>query len=395
MNKKFFTRLVATSAVAFVAISSVSAAFATSAVTIVSPLETITAEDITYTAVSADGSLVAVKDEYEGVTIYEVPSMTRHDIPAEDYSYDSGGLVFSPDNNWLYIADYENYGVAVIDLTDFSFDRLITSPDLGQLWIPTVSPDGDFLYGKAYGGTIYKIDLRTETVVGELSVGGNGDIKNLCISGDGTTLYSPTKGDTLAVIETATMTVDDVWNLGAGARTIDCSLDNEGNILVAYTNIMGANPSAVAKFSPDGSVITTVDRIASSITGVVASCDTIYIGEEGQSDQIPTLDYSTLAMLETLTPGTSADDLFYGEHTTRSADGSVIAIGGYYPTDGLAIVLSPDCVGTDSGGGSETSGEALAATGADPSTAGLSATVGLGLLACGVLGLMFKRRRKA
>jgi len=396
MNKRVLTSIVALFAASIVAVSSVSPAIATSSVSTIAPLEITTGiEGVTFSAVSDDGSLVAVKDEYTGVTVYEVPSMTRHDISTGELgSDDTGSLVFSPDNNWLYIADYQGSGVIVIDLTNFSFDHRIDSADLGQLWMPAVSPDGDYLFAREYGGTIYKIDLSSETVVGEIDAGGSGDIMSLCISGDGTKLYSPTKGDALAVIDTASMTVDAQWIAGSGVRTYQCSLDNDGNIIVAMTG-----HESVAKFAPDGSFIESDYPLFGNITSAVASCDTIYIGEDAWQNRLPTLNLSTLATLDTLAPSTGD---FYGESASRSADGSVIAISGYYANDGLVIVLSPDCVGANSGGGNSGGGhsnggktEALAFTGIDPSTAIFSATVGLGLLVFGALGMVINRRRKA
>ena len=382
MNNRFvknFTPLVATVLVAF---GAVSPAVATSSVSIIGPLET----GKTYTgypAISNDGSLAAVTNEEEGLNVFEVATRTRHDLsPDEIGSYDIGHSVFSPDNKWLYVADYQNSGIIVVDLTDFSFDHRIAPPSFGRSWSLAISPNGDLLYVRDMRAIISKISLATEQVVGVIQDDGTGN-EGMCLSSDGAKLYSPSARDTVAVIDTVAMSLATTWNVGSQVRAKSCTIDNEGNILVALQGT-----GAVARYTPDGTPTITQDRTFSWVTGVAASCDTIYVGDSGHSNSVPKLDYNTFTALDPITLTPNAGDEFFAGGAVRSLDGSVVALGGTNAHNGLTLILSPECKVVAPDPDTDTDSGLLAETGADGFSLGIWMLAGLALIAIGSVAMV-------
>lgn len=334
------------------------------------------------TAVSNDGTLVAASVEYSGVTIYNTTDDTQRDISLDTLSAsDIGGAAFSPDNNWLYIADYGNRAVIVVDLSDDSVDRTIDM-DGARTWALEASRDGNYLYVHTYSsGDIYKIALNNaDTVSGPLDDTGS-YAWSMCLSADGATLYSPTySSDVIAVVDTATMTLTTTWASG-GSSPYSCEMDNDGNLIV-----LNYDDTTIDKFAPDGSV-TTSASVGSTSYAAAPSCDTIYVADEGTQASIPTFDLATLAAGNVIVPD-EMDSVsgFWGWSADRSLDGSVVAIGGYYSADGLAIIKT-DC-------GASPDPE-LPNTGADLTAMGISASVALGMLIAGAIALIAIRRRNA
>ncbi len=369
---------VAIAATALVTLGVVSPASA--AVSIVAPIETANAADDSYygigAAVSNDGSLAAATVEYGGVTIYNVAADTKVDISNQALgSGDIGGLTFSPDNNFLYVADWSNDAVIVIDLSDNSIDRTISFPFAP--WTLEASRDGAYLYANSYSsGDLVQVDLSDDSLSSSLSVSGS-EIKSMCLSADGATLYKPEYDDTVLAINTSDMSVSATWTLDGASETYSCELDNDGNLIVGdYGN------SLVFKVTPEG-VATSSDEVNAYVYSAVPSCDAIYVADENNEANIPVLDLSSLAIGDALTVDeTSGGSGFYGYGGDRSLDGSVIAFSGYYATDGLVLIKS-DC-------GSSSS--ALPDTGVDTVT---PIAAGLGMLVVGAIAIVAIRRRKA
>ncbi len=334
-------------------------------------------------AVSNDGSLAASVVEYGGVTIYNVADGTQRDISVDTLgSEDLGNGAFSPDNRFFYVADYENTAIIVVDLSDDSVDRTIS---LGfSPWAVNVSPDGTILYVHSYStGDIAKVVLATDTVTTPITENGS-YAWSMCMTPDGATLYSPNYvNNTLDLIDTATMSTTTTWN--TGVQPYGCELDNDGNVIV--TNYGDAT---VQKFAPDGTSIVSESLTTRYLYGAAPSCDTIYGADADNAATIPVLDLSDLAIGTALLPAeTSGGDGFLGYNADRSLDGSVVAIGGYYSTDGLALIVTPECDTTP------TPTPELANTGVDAAVAGISTAVAGGMLIAGAIALVAIRRRNA
>lgn len=379
MKKILSTAGVAIVATALVTLGVVSPASA--AVSIVAPIATVGAADDDYygmgAAVSNDGSLAAAAIEYAGVTIYNVATDTQVDITNSDLgSTDIVGVTFSPDNSFLYVADYDNSAVIVLDLSDNSIDRTISvSFRPGAL---EASRDGAFLFVRAYfSGDLVKVDLSNDSQTAAAS--GGTYTASMCLSADGATLYVPYYDDAIGVYDTSDMSVTPVTISGTDgdSELYSCELDNDGNLIVGdYGN------SLVFKVTPAG-VASASDAIDAYVYSAIPSCDTIYVADETNEANVPVLDLTTLDIGDPLTVAESSGGSgFYGYNGDRSLDGSVIAISGEYATDGLILIKSPECG----------SASALPDTGVDTVT---PIAAGLGMLVVGAIAIVAIRRRKA
>jgi LPXTG-motif cell wall-anchored protein len=192
----------------------------------------------------------------------------------------------------------------------------------------------------------------------------------------------PNYDDTIGVYNTSDMSLTTTWTLADGNATFSCELDNDGNLIVGdYGN------SLVFKVTPAG-VASASDAIDAYVYSAIPSCDTIYVADEYNEASIPVLDLATLDAGTTIVPDENPDGSgFYAVNGDRSLDGLVIAISGYYSTDALVIIKSPECGSSPS--------PALPDTGVDTATAGVTVAVAAGMLVAGAIALVAIRRRKA
>jgi DNA-binding beta-propeller fold protein YncE len=380
---EMFSKVAVTVAISALSAVGVSApAFA--APTVLAPFDFSTESadpDSNYVAVSSDGALVAVVPE-DGcvVMIVTVADSSFRTIDLDCGNSDEHGHpVFSPDGSTLYVPNYTSDSVEVYNLSNDTNTRDI--PGMDRAWATVISPDGSTLYVHDYAsGDLYKVALSTDTVTGPLSMPNGTYVNSMCLSADGATLYVPDYDSNLNVVDTAAWTVGTPIVIGDGVYPYGCEMDNNGNLIVnAYEY------SQVAKVTmPAGTVTLSAEGMVSSLYSVVPSCDAIYLGD-GNLSPIGIANLSTLALeTETVVPTDSASgDGWYSSYGgDRSADGSVIAIGGYYGTDGLAIIKS-DC-------GRAT----LSDTGVDSSVAIGASAFALVALAAGAF-IVIARRRNA
>jgi LPXTG-motif cell wall-anchored protein len=395
MKKSFVAAGAAIAVSALVAFGTVSPASATP--TVVAPISTVGASDdrATNAAVSNDGSLVAGIVQYAGVTIYTVATGAKRDIPIATLgSNQIMGGAFSPDNSFLYVTDRNNGEVIVIDLSDDSVDRRINvsvDPSLVE-----ASQDGNFLYVHDYFGDLQQVDLsNSDALSSVLPLTTPYAPYSACLSNDGATLYIPSFLTDIFVVDTATMTLSTTWPSGVGsAKLYGCEFDGDGNLVIA-----DYNTSAVMKFdSSNGSVLGASSVLLNNVNVyfAVPSCDTIYIPATNTQATVATLNLETLGEGDTINPAeTSGGSGFYGGNgSDRSLDGSVVALGGYSSSDGLVLVLSPECDTTPESGGGESAPQ-LANTGIDSSASGISLAVAGGMLIAGAIALVAIRRRNA
>jgi DNA-binding beta-propeller fold protein YncE len=386
MKKTLVATGAAIAASALVTLGTVSPAFAE--VTVIAPIVTADTGSRNSTgygaAVSNDGSLAAAGMEYGGVTIYDVASGTSTDISLSTLgSTDIGHITFSPDSAFLYVADYDNNEIDVVDVADGSIDRSISlnfAP-----WMLEASRDGAYLYASGYAtGSYYQIDLSDDSVGAPLmSSSGYAYQSSMCLSADGATLYAPSYADEIDVITTSTMSSTPLTIPGA-SELYSCEWDNDGNLIVAdYDNTL------VFKLATDGTVLdsgSADDGTGYYVYAAIPSCDKIYTANYNIVADIPVFDLATLDQETSITVAeTPGGDGFYGYNGDRSLDGSVIAISGYYSTDGLVVIKS--C-------GSEST-PALANTGVDMAGNGISLAVAGGMVIAGAIALVAIRRRNA
>jgi LPXTG-motif cell wall-anchored protein len=378
---KMFSKVAVTVAISALSAVGVSAP-ALAAPTVLAPFD-FSAEsgdpDSNYVAVSSDGALVAVVPE-DGcvVMIVTVADSSFRTIDLDCGNSDEHGHpVFSPDGSTLYVPNYTSDSVEVYNLSNDTNTRDI--PGMVRAWATAISPDGSTLYVHDYSsGDLFKVALGTDTVTGPLSMPNGTYVNSMCLSADGATLYVPDYDSNLNVVDTAAWTVGTPIVIGDGLYPYGCEMDNDGNLIVnAYEY------NQVAKVTmPAGTVtLSAEDMVEGSLYSVVPSCDAIYLGDGGLSP-IGIANLSTLALeTETVVPTDSASGdgwyAFYGGD--RSADGSVIAMGGTYGTDALTIIKS-DCNPT------------LPDTGVDSTVAVATSALALVALAAGAFIVIARRR---
>ena len=334
--------------------------------------------DYNYVAVSPDGTLVAAVPE-DGcvVMIVTVADSSFRTIELDCGNSDEHGHpVFSPDGSTLYVPNYTAGSVEVYDLSNDTNTRDIGG--MADAWVADISPDGNTLFVHDYSdGDLFKVALSTDTVTGPLSLPDCSYANSMCVSADGATLYVPDYDSNLNVVDVAAWSVGTPIVIGESLYPYSCEMDNDGNLIVdAYQN------AQVAKVSmPAGTVTLSAEDMVGSLYSVVPSCDAIYLGDESNSP-IGIANLSTLALeTATVVPTDSASGdgwyAYYGGD--RSDDGSVIAIGGYYETDALAIIKS-DCNPT------------LPNTGVDTTAAVAASAFALVALAAGAFIVIARRR---
>jgi LPXTG-motif cell wall-anchored protein len=382
--KIFSSVAAAVTLVAFSAVGFAAPAFA--APTVVSPFDMSSATnldpDYNYASVTADGTVIAVIPEDGCVAnIVTVADGTWRTIDLDCDSAEHGHAVFSPDGSLLYVPNYTAETIEVYDLSNDTKVREISG--IPEAWTLEISPDGQTLFALGYNTRdLFKVDLGTDTVSAALA--NVGEAASMCISADGSTLFVPDYEDNLSVIDVAD------WNwtdqderifIGETVRPYSCEWDNDGNMIV---NAFEYNQ--VAKVAmPSETVTISEEDVASALYAVIPSCDAIYLGDDNNSN-IRIANISTLALEdETVLPSdsTTGDGWYAYYGGDRSADGSVIAMGGYYGTDALAIIKSEECAPTT---------PELPNTGVD-TTAAAAGAFGLLALFAGVFVLVARRRK--
>ncbi len=336
-----------------------------------------------YVAVSNDGSLIAaVSDSSEEVHIVNVADQTSRviDLVAGDYGYPA----FSNDNAFLYIPNYGESGIDVLDLSTGAILRSI--PGIADAWVVELSKDGDTLFARSYGDLeLSKISLADDTVTGPLMLTGStagASAQPMCLSLDGSKLFAGNAQDAVDVIDLSTWTLEtsiDVTIDSVDTEPLGCETDNDGNVIVALDATGG-----VGKIAPDGSFAWSGNDFVDNEVAAVPSCDKIFIGDFVTGGYLAVLEIATLDPESDLTIP-EAGSGWYAYSGDRSADGSVVAFGGQNVSDALAVVVTPECV--------VASEPALPNTGVNTLAVAAAGAFALLALAAGAFVLVARRRK--
>jgi YVTN family beta-propeller protein len=154
---------------------------------------------------------------------------------------DPWGMAFSPDGNYLYVANYGSNTLSVIDTVTKQVSATITlSPGAGGfLSSVVVTPDGSTVFVLGAQSTIAVISTSTNTVINTISAGptfGTG----MAITPDGAHLFVSNNQGTVSIINVATYQIEKTLTVGLGAWTVAVSPDGTS----AYVEAAGSGPSA-------------------------------------------------------------------------------------------------------------------------------------------------------
>src|SRR5579862_802416 len=134
------------------------------------------------------------------------------------------GIPFAvaPDNSKIYIADYNNNLLDVIDTASKTLQTAISAP--GQPNAAVVTPNGKFVYVGANNGNVYVISLATNSVVATIPMGFQ--VTWVTVTPDGSSVYAAGGGAVVAQISTATnkITTTFVVPVTAEQQTAGCCL---------------------------------------------------------------------------------------------------------------------------------------------------------------------------
>lgn len=275
---------------------------------------------LTVTGSSLD--LPAVTTDFCGDQPFDLTSLEDQITTA------SGSFQYFKSTERLYVPNYGDGTVSVIDLSDHS---LLTTISVGTH--PSgvaVSPDGLKVYVANYSSNnISVIDVSSNQVIATVSVGANP--WGVAVSPDGTRVYVSNHGDhTVSIIDALTNTViGGPVNVGGGPVGLAVSTagdkvfvanqdDNTVSVLRTADNsvktiTVESNPTGVAR-SADGTAMYVTNKFGSATTP--ASISVIDISTETVTDNIPT------ATQEATDLAVSPNGKIYTAHNS-SRDGAV------------------------------------------------------------------------
>lgn len=159
------------------------------------------------------------------------------------------GMAITPDGNFLYIANNNNYelngldSVTVINLADNSLVTTIFDPSFNQPYTITINPAGTFAYvTNSNSTTVTVIDLEDNTVADEIE--GFDGPSGMVISPDGTRGYVNNYGGP--------------GGAGSGNGTTVSVVNLLTNVIVGQPITVGLAPAALA-MSSDGAFVYVVN----------------------------------------------------------------------------------------------------------------------------------------
>ena len=255
------------------------------------PTSTSVGFSLTYTltsAMSPDGSTIAWTDATGGVVLLDVETNTATTVTDAGayFSNEANGLVFSPDGQTLYVANFVSQAgnVVVISVPQAATTGVLTSPAFDGVWTMAISPDGNTLYAAGNGNTsgIAVYDLLTDTAVLVPSVQ---DPYALFVSPDGSKVYNFDYDGNLDVLDTQSKTIVHSWHAPAGNYYNACM---NADMTEMFAPEYGGNDLYVISLS-DGSVLRSTNSLGAE--NGVASCavapdgKTVYLTDFGVGAQ--------------------------------------------------------------------------------------------------------------
>lgn len=347
------------------------------------------ADDIEYSAVSPDGSIIAYSSSSDDVLLQDVAAGTIEVVDDSFENFSSpGGVVFSPDGATLYVANYDNGDIAVVDVATATVTDTLTTSDLTGPWPIAISPDGTTLYiGEYTQDKLVTMDISLET---SQSAGSVSDPYFLYVTSDGSTVYSLDYYGQIDVMDTSDpTTIPDSWTNLSGYYYGACVSPNETTLYTPdYSNDILYAVSLV-----DGTIIEQVDlpNSGNAYCAVAPDGSSVFVTNWNEGDQdsgdpdsvrapgiVQEFDPSTLAFIKSY----DTTGVAYTQ-PINFVDVCDAWVAGYY---GNAVKLTLD---------SGMCAPALPDTGASQTMIITLSSVGGGLLVLGAVALVLVRRRSA
>lgn len=168
-----------------------------------------------------------------------------------DVGVTPAGLAVTPDNNFAYVANNNNYGltgsdsVSVLDLSTNLPLKTITGPSFNEPYTVTINPAGTKAYvTNSNSTTITIIDIATNTIIG--TIGGFDGPSGMAITPAGNRAYVNNYGGP--------------GGAGSGFGTTVRVVDLDNNVIIGPPIVVGQAPAALA-ITPDGAFVYVVNYV--------------------------------------------------------------------------------------------------------------------------------------
>ncbi len=176
-----------------------------------------TADDIQMSGVSSDGATIALSS-YVDSTIILIDTATNTATTVADPASEvngPGGIVFSPDNATMYVANYGGGNLLVIDVATATISDVVVDSDgvFGGPWVLARNLDGTTLYVGDYDNkAVYFFDIASATVTSSVDISAATTyIYGLYASADASQLFAVDADGSIDVISVATAMITDTW----------------------------------------------------------------------------------------------------------------------------------------------------------------------------------------
>jgi YVTN family beta-propeller protein len=199
-----------------------------------------------------------------------------------------------------YITDNMDRTVSVIDTTS---DTVVATIDVGIPYPYGVAchPDGKTVYvsgtGVANAGTVFLIDVATQTLADSVAVGATA--RGLAVLPDGSAVYVANNGDdTVSVIDTNTFSVVGTIPVGVGPHGVVAHPDGS---MVYVSNVLGPSVSVIDVAT---ATVTATVPVVSQPRGITIDPegDFVYVGNY-MVDSVSVIDTATNTVVDTIIVG--------------------------------------------------------------------------------------------
>lgn len=243
-------------------------------------------EDPEFSAVSPDGTAI-IHTAYYTEQAYLIETATGEVSVVEDADAllnGPAGVVYSPDGETAYIANYFGHNVVVVDVLSASVTGTIEAAEFTGPWALGIAPDGEtLLVGDYDDAVLHLYDLVNDTVTNSVALSANA-LYDIHVASDGSVAYTVDDSGLIDVIDLDSAAIVDTFDPLTNARIYSTCVNSD------MTTVFVPDHRASRLYAislTDGSVIAS--NIATEGTGNGSNYDcvvspdgsTVYVTNSG------------------------------------------------------------------------------------------------------------------
>lgn len=284
-------------------------------------------EDPEYSAVSPDRSAI-IHTAYYTEQAYLIETATGDVTFVEDVDAiinGPGGVVYSPDGETAYIANYLSHNIVVVDIQSASVSGTIEAAEFTGPWVLGITPDGEtLLVGDYADGDVHFYDLVTDEVSSSVPLSANA-LYDMHVASDGSVAFAIDDSGLIDVLDLDAATISDTFDFPADVETYSTCVNSDMTTL--YVPDRSA-PRLYAVSLANGSLIAS--NIATEGTGNGSNYDcvvspdgsTVYVTNSGVggttvADLTIVVEGGVVSAYDATTLGFIADYVFDGVAYTQ------------------------------------------------------------------------------